>query len=194
MLHIKILPLLLSLAHDPREDPAVRQARLERVAEDIDLAVALGQTPFRGPAASDAAAVALVAIGQHESGFRAAVGNCLINGDGGRSVTFYQLMRGAAWDGHTRADLCPSGPLAAYLALGVLNRYTAPCKVRTPIAFFRAYAAGSCAAASRAATDICEAWQSLSAKAGLVGARCDKATTIDVAKPVTVAKPAPGTA
>lgn len=145
---------------------------LDRIAGNIALVAEISETPFPGPQGHEAAALALVAIARHESAFLPTVETCHVNGDGGRSVSPFQLMRGAAWDGHTRAELCNGGPLATYLALRVLNVYPAKCFARTPQEIFNAYASGSCGAASTAATDICESWVKISAKMGLLGASC----------------------
>jgi hypothetical protein len=172
--------------------PKIDRARLERAADDMALAVSLHETPFPGPAGDVAAGLALVAIGKHESGYLEDVRICKMNGDNGRSVSYFQLMRGAAWAGATREEICPSGPLAAWLALRVLNLYPAKCTDKRPQALFNAYAAGSCAAASQAATDICAIWERVSAHAGLVGASCKRRRDIRFgvpAAPVTPSAP-----
>lgn len=174
---ISALSLAAVLLVAPKKTVIPRET-LERLASNITLAAELSETPFRGPQGREAAALALVAIARHESAFLPSVAICNVNGDGGRSVSPFQLMRGAAWDGHARSELCNGGPLAAYLALRVLNVYPAKCFAKTPQAIFRSYASGSCSAASQAATDICESWVSISSRMGLVGASCSKSLPI----------------
>lgn len=154
--------------------PKIDPGRLERASEDMALAVMLSETPFPGPAGDVAAGLALVAIGKHESGYLEAVRVCKMNGDNGRSVSYFQLMRGASWAGATREEICPSGPLAAWLALRVLNLYPVKCSDKRPQALFNAYAAGSCSATSQAAEEICAIWERVTAHAGLVGASCKR--------------------
>ena len=172
-----ILAVLLSLAAPVRhpEPEVARAARLALVAADQARAVALevdeGRALFTGPAARAGEALALVAIGQHESGFAEAFGRCEASGDHGRSLTFYQLMKGAAWFGHRREEICPSGVLAARLALRVLHGYKTRCAPR-PMSWFRGYASGNCGVPTQAADELCTAWERLARRQGIAGASC----------------------
>lgn len=143
--------------------------RLERLAADVVLAVELGPDPFGDPAAN---ALALVAIAWHESGFRPEVANCRVAGDSGRSVTAWQLMGPWAWGGNTRADVCNHPALAAYLALGVLERHAERCPRAPWRAVFDGYSGGRCGRASAASRRQCAIWARLARSEGLV-ASCD---------------------
>lgn len=143
--------------------------RLERLAGDVVLAVELGADPFED---STANALALVAIAWHESGFRPEVADCRVAGDSGRSVTAWQLMGPWAWGGASRADVCNHPALAAYLALGVLERHAERCPRAPWRAVFGGYASGSCGRPSAAASRQCAIWARLARAEGLV-ASCD---------------------
>lgn len=156
-----VLAAILSV---PRAD--ADRARLSAVANDV--ATVATEAPF---GSKEATALALVAIAQHESGFAADVQTCRRNGDGGRSVSLWQLQGPWAWDGHTRAEVCASPELAATLALGVLSRHA---RCGTYGGMFRGYASGSCATKSDAGEALCRSWVRLLGRAGY-SATCDGA-------------------
>lgn len=157
--------------------------RLEGLAADIDLAVQMraasgGKLPFHGPAAQEATALALVSIAFGETGFREGWIDCVEGGDNGRSVSAFQLMRGAAWYGAARHELCPTSPLAAYNALRVLTGYSDRCLRSTPMGWFYGYASGDCSKPSDAGRAHCERWVRLTRTMGLVGASCGSTRAI----------------
>lgn len=167
------LAAIVSLARPTSAPPD----RLEQLAGQIALAVTLAPVaslPFVGAAAAEVTALALVAIARTESlHFDERVLDCRITGDGGRSVSAFQLMRGPNWQGHAREELCPSSALAAQLALDVLAGNAARCNGTGPAGWFRGYASGSCAVRSDVATWQCQTWERLAKRAGLVGALCE---------------------
>lgn len=163
----KLAAILLALVQPSpsgRWTPAYEQ--IPTIADDIALAAGMQDpTPFAGPHARDLLALAAAAVALHESNLARRVLSCEYGGDRGSSLTAFQLMRGAAWGGHTREELCPSGALAAYLAVGILRRNAARCG--TPIGMFRGYASGSCGRKSAAADRQCWKWVRASRLAGL---------------------------
>lgn len=151
MLSAAILAAILSLPGVHGDRP-----RLEADARAIASA-SESSNLFGGPLGSS---MALVAIAQHESGFASDVETCKRTGDGGRSVSLFQLQGPWAWDGHTRAEVCSSVTLAASLALSVLSRHS-KC---TPRGIFMAYASGDCARKSDAGEALYQSWVRLTAK------------------------------
>ena len=94
-----ILAALLSLSPVLRKDVP----RAERYAADI-VAAAQGDVDL---------ALTLVVTAEGESRFRTAVETCREVGDGGNSVTMYQLNRwSGSWNGSTQAQLCADNTLA----------------------------------------------------------------------------------
>jgi hypothetical protein len=188
------LSLLLAMAPSPVErDPARTAAafveRAQRLASDFEVAVSFGPLPFEGPAAAEATTAALTAIAYHEgAGFMLAVENCSITADGGKTVSLFGLMKGAAWRGRERHELCRGGPLPAYLSLLALEGYARRCRTSPPIGWFRGYASGSCAVKSDAAARLCGIWERLAARGGLVGASCEKRQPITRREPLRVAE------
>ncbi len=102
-----------------------------------------------GPAMTEAV---LLAIAQHESGFRDSVRMCVRKGDMGRAIGTYQLHAGA-WGSHTPIQICASDRLQAGLALGVLHRAEEMWPDLGWEGAVRAYAAGN-PRASKAADEI----------------------------------------
>lgn len=93
------------------------------IASDIIIEVSKADgAPFVGPARHDAAAIALLTIAHHESGFRRDVEDCSIcrpGSDwcgGGKSISMYQL-ESSSWGGFARKEICASNQLATELAL-----------------------------------------------------------------------------
>lgn len=172
------LAAIVSLS-TPRSAPL---PRLERLADDISLAAMLQESPFTGEARHEASALALVAIARTESDhFRLRVLDCDESADGGRTFTAFGLMRGMAWYGASKEDLCPTGPLAAFNALKVLRHHAGRCRP-IPQSWFRGYAAGSCAVDSAVARLQCRKWVLLTRQAGMTGASCDVLKPIEWAE------------
>lgn len=153
--------------------PDEERARLQAIAADVALAVELGAVPFLGPAAREAAVVALVAIGFGESLWRPEVGDCRVTGDRGRSVGFWQVMRGPNWAGASREDICSNQALAAFLGLRAFAMHARP--TRSHLGTFYGYASGSASKPSDAGRRHCFRWQTLATRAGLVASCFDKA-------------------
>lgn len=140
-----ILGVMMSL-------PGVRpeaEGRLRAVAADIATVV---EDPDEAQPFEDhkRSALALVAVAYHESGLRRDVQHCKVNGDAGRSITLWQLMRGRSWEGHTRERLCADNLAATRAALHTLMRArTADLAGR-----LRGYTSGSAAVDNRAAREM----------------------------------------
>lgn len=169
------LTAILSLT-TPRSAP---QDRLERLADDIGLAAVLQESPFPGEAGKEAAVLALVAIARTESDhFRLSVIDCSQSADGGRTFTAFGLMKGMAWYGASKEDLCPTGALAAFNALKVLRHHAGRCRAM-PQSWFWGYAAGDCSKRSDVGKNQCRTWVRLTREAGMVGASCDVVRPIE---------------
>lgn len=180
MTGLEALALAAVLSVADAED-ATERARLQGIAFDVALAVELGRVPFTGPAAREAAALALVAIGFGESGFRPNIGDCRVTGDHGRSVSFYQVMRGPNWAGCSREGICGNGSLAALLGLRAFAIHAQPS--RSHLGTFYGYASGSASRPSDAGRRHCFRWQTLAHSAGLVASCFDKAPITFAATP-----------
>jgi len=119
--------------------------RLRGVADDIT-EVSRESNLFCGPAADEAAALALTAVAEHESGFWGKVQSCeaCYRGspfcDKGRSISLWQLhIGGGAWREYDRPTICGNNDIAARLALRILERHR---KTSTPAGLFVGYARG----------------------------------------------------
>jgi hypothetical protein len=193
-----VLAAVLSLGRAPAVDVVAERPRLEALAADVALAVrdASAQNPFTGPARDEAAALVLVAVAFHESGFDARVQDCRLTGDRrrgqapheGPSVTLWQLKGAWARGGLTREEVCRSPRLAAAQALRVFAGHARRCARSPWLAAFQGYASGSCGRESlvayrtqegdvavkqqRAGLVRCATWERLAKRAGLVGATC----------------------
>lgn len=155
-------------------DPSQAEVdRLHDFAGEVVRAVdAAPELPFRGPAAREATIAALMVIAHHESGIREDVITCRVRGDGGRSITAWQLMTPWAWGGHSASELCASSELAASMALRVLVTHATRCTRSGPGGWLAGYASGSCARGSRAAETMCARWVRETRRLGIVGASC----------------------
>lgn len=152
------------------ETPPQRAAEL---ADNAAVAVAFAGSPFTGDAREEAAAVAVITIAFHEGyRFSRAVERCEITADNDKTVSLFGLMKGAAWRGRQRHELCGGGPLPAYLGLLALQGYAERCTRSTPLGFFQGYASGSCNVKSDASARLCTIWERVSARVGLLGASC----------------------
>jgi hypothetical protein len=148
---------LLSLNPSNPHAKKLAAARIEKVSAEIEAAVDRAeQLPVTGSAAKEGSALALVALGWHESHFRSDVADCsACDGrtrlcDHGTSVSAYQMKKGA-WGGHTREDVCADPTLAASLALKLLSSHRS-----TMPAAFRAYARGDSRVKSKPSREIIE--------------------------------------
>lgn len=165
---LESLALAAILSVTDAADEAERH-RLTMIAADVALAVELGRVPFVGPAAKEAAVVALVAIGHGESMWRAEVGDCRVRGDlrisriG--SLGYWQILGPFARHGSGVEDICANDSLAAWLALRVLDIHS--MQARTWGGAFLGYASGSASKPSEAGRRHCRRWETLSRRAGL---------------------------
>jgi hypothetical protein len=162
---------------------------------------------FDGPAEKLAAASLLVATAWGESGFRKDIQTCKAKGDGGRSITSFQMMKPWAlsrrklitkeffvgekkhsyqyWDWvkvYTEKQLCASTDLAAEQSLYMFKHLHNVCKRAKPANLFAGYGTGKCHKRVKATDNRCYSWQRLSKKLGLKGAHCEKMQpiTLDV--------------
>jgi hypothetical protein len=142
--------------------------RLEQVARVMADAVEAQQQIIPGDAGPHAEVLALAAVGSHESGWRATVGDC--RRKGGPAIGYWQ---GEAWScrPYTEAELCASPALQADRALHALTVHARQSR-RSWGAVFRGYAGGDPRVESKAADEICRIWESLAARAGLSGVTC----------------------
>jgi hypothetical protein len=175
------LAAILSVVKPPTVDAEVERPRLEQMAQAIVAAVderdylhawlrAAAPLPFTGPEARAGAALALVAIAFHESGFSARVSDCRRVGAFERSLTAFQLHGRFARGPYSEAEVCASPRLAAERALWVLALHGSRCA--TPQHWFYGYASGSCGVQSGAGRRQCAIWEQLVRAAGLK-ASCD---------------------
>ena len=98
---------------------------------------------------------ALVSTARVEGVFDPRVETCARTGDHGRSVSMFQLRR-HWWGGHTRAEVCRSNRLAAWLALRALR---AMGFERAPDEAFRRYV--GCSARDRRVSFRVNLWRTL---------------------------------
>lgn len=143
------------------------------IADDIALAAGMHDgAPFTGGDRVTKHALALAAIAVHESNLAIRVVSCAYDGDPrpkdppgvGKSIGAFQLHLGPARGGHTKAEICSSGPLAAYLAGRVLQNHA---RAGTVLGVFRGYASGDSSRAVKAADRQCRLWTKIATEAGL---------------------------
>jgi hypothetical protein len=171
---------------------AADRARLSAIAGDITAAVeARAAEVFPGAGGRAALAMMLVAIAKHESDLDPAIDTCAKRGDGGRSITMFQILRGPNWAGHTAEALCKDRRLAARVAISVLarpieiaqRRGSIDRRLLTPQALVNAYATGSAGTATKASREICALWEQLARGAGIEGALCSVFRTYPAPSP-----------
>jgi len=170
---------------------ANERPRLTSIANDIAAVVESQQKEvFTGEGSSVALAVMLVAIAKHESEFQAAVDSCARRGDGGRSITMFQILRGPNWAGHKAEEICGDRRLAIQLTINLLARPLqlsaqagAPRRAFTPQMIVNAYATGSAGMQTEASKSICGLWEQLARGAGLEGAQCGVARSYAAPRP-----------
>ncbi len=193
------LAAILSLVGTPQKPAHVvgsaEHTRLDTFAGHIATAVNAdgAAIPFEGGAAKEAAALLLVAIAKHESGFKQAVIDCKERGALG-DATAWQLLSQLARGPYSFKELCASVPLAAGRALATVSAYAERCKMGGNLALLRGYAKGSChgpapirvfrrgvlvVVDADAGLTRCQTWERLAAKAGLVGASCYRRQPIE---------------
>ena len=140
-----LLPLIFSLA------PAQDAERLAFVAQAMH-AVSDSHEVFCGPRAHEANALALAVIASHESGYSEDVQACERTGDGGASISLWQLHRGTGWTTKAeRLQICEDTELAAWLALEHLARFRRAGTVR---GMFAGYHMGDYRARSEASDSM----------------------------------------
>ena len=105
------------------------------------------------PEGEDATVAMLLAIGQHESGFRDSVRTCAKLGDGGLAYGTYQLHE-RAMGNYTTEDVCRNDYVQAWLAIGVLRRARRMWPELGLEGAVRAYASGTAKRDSKAAREI----------------------------------------
>lgn len=168
-----VLAALTSLVRPSVSWAPVPQERIELIADDIALAASLHDgAPFTGPHRRELAGLALAVIAIHESNLAEKVVSCRYDGDPmqgwkpgrGRSITHFQIMSPRTWSGHTKAEICSSGPLSAYLAATILARHA-----RAPmiLSVFRGYASGDASRRSAASERQCAMFERVAKRAGL---------------------------
>ncbi len=151
---------LLSLNQNPAE-----RARLSTFGVDIahvvserdEIAAWLSPAVDAIPSSRERTVLALVAIAWHESGLRADVADCRVNGDVGQAFTAFQLRGPYAFGGSSVRSLCRSPRLAAHRALAVLSRHGRCGEERA----FLGYASGRCTQTSAAARRQIAIWRRL---------------------------------
>lgn len=192
-----VLTSILALARAPAVDKVAERPRLEALAADVAGAVddARSDNPFAGPASREAAALVLVAVAFHESGFDARVQDCRLTGDRrpgqgpheGPSVSLWQLKGWSGRGGLPRQLVCSSPRAAAARALRVFAAHAKRCSRSSWLAAFQGYASGSCGRESfvtyrskdgalrsqAAGAARCRTWARLAARAGLSGVGCE---------------------
>lgn len=160
---VKLLMAAILSLHAP-QTPATdydRERAVVVAGEIADAVESAEKLPTSGPQAKEGAALALVAIGWHESKFREDIADCrACDGksalcDHGTSVTAFQMKK-RAWGGRTRKEVCEDGSLAASLALSLLARQEAPMP-----GLFQAYARGGIGMPSRPAVEINQIYERL---------------------------------
>lgn len=164
------LHLILTLLGQPfPEDVRVacqtpELARYCGIAEDVaHVTEHASRLPFRGHAAQEATAVALIGIAWHESRLRGDVQDCSYCRknpkacDVGRSMSIYQLMRGRAWGPYSQKQICSSNRLATWLALRVLVMNAE--RAETPRGMFFGYASGDPGRNTRAGRELLNGWE-----------------------------------
>lgn len=171
--------------------------RLTSIANDIAAVVESRQNQvFTGDGGGVALAMMLVAIAKHESEFHAAVDSCARRGDGGRSITLFQILRGPNWAGHKAEEICADRRLAVQLTVDLLARPIvlaaqpgAPRRAFTPQMIVNAYATGSSGMQTEASKSICSFWEQLARGAGLEGAACGVARSYAAPRPTPAPAP-----
>ena len=159
---------------------------------------------FKGKAAKHAAATLLVATAWGESGFREDIQRCTKKGDGGRSITSFQMMKPWAlsrvylfvkevkyknkiveivvkdWQKiFTEKELCTDSSLAAEQSLYMFNHLRKSCPRGTMLNIWAGYGTGSCSKTHfKVIHDRCFLWQKLSKTMGLQNAYCQKNANI----------------
>lgn len=186
-----VLRALEPLCRLPACDLEAESARLATMAHAVATAAQDAPAPFSGPAATEARALALVAIASRESALAADVADCRRRGDLGinpvGALGPWQLLGPQSRGGHSPAEVCASVELGATLALRVLAMHGARCPRGGPLAAFQGYGGGACGrpawvrAGGRrfdAGLEQCLLWERLCREAGLRGASCWRTSEI----------------
>lgn len=109
-----------------------------------------------GASGTDRDALALVALGKTESHFRRDVRRCKITGDGGKSITGWQIQH---FGPYTRDELCASDALAAERAIAIFNGYVKTCG--SVERAFQGYTSGSCKSKNAHGQKAFATWEKL---------------------------------
>ena len=166
------------------------------------MATAIEKNPdfklFNGPAHNLATATILVTTAWGESGFREDVQRCQKKGDGGRSITSFQMMKPWALSRRikitkeinlgnkkisqsywiwkkifTEKQLCSDVNLAADQSLYMFSQIRQVCPRGAPANFFAAYGTGRCSKRVKATDNRCYIWSKLSKNMGLINTHCE---------------------
>jgi hypothetical protein len=156
-------------------DPPETRAPACELAETIG-DVAEAHPLWEGDDGKRATALMLGAIARHESSLDPRVLACDRRGDGGLSVTAFQLRRGS-WFGLSAAALCGDSELAARVALGHLRRSANLSKTWSGEGLLLNYGGwvrpifGGPPAPTRGGREIAKAWQAAMNRFGIREAR-----------------------
>lgn len=144
----RLIAIVLALAahHGHRDTP-----RIEQVARDI-WTTAEHHPVFCGGAQTEASALALTAVAEHEGGFAPTVQDCSAQ-PRSTQYSLFQLHGPVAMGGHSKRAICADNMLAATLASRVLARFRG---VGSLLVMARGYASGDTRVRSRAAREIAD--------------------------------------
>ena len=120
--------MTLTAASHPTEEEAFRYYRIAQEFAEVAHTHPIGT--------EKETVLILTAVAFHESGLSEEVETCEVRGDGGRSITMFQLQR-PAWGDFVREELCRDNKLAAERAADLLSRYGSIRRA------FNAYASGN---------------------------------------------------
>lgn len=180
---LAIIATLSAHGHSFDDDPA----RAIAVADSMANASGGSEfVPFDGSAARALSIVTLAVTAHRESGnFNRRVLDCRKKGDGGKSITMYQMMKPWAlqrreqvrtyrgkpvfrWvDRFTEKEMCADMTLASEQALFLLELRQRGNVYATPAEVFQSYTSGSYKSKHKRAYGRCVIWQQLAKKFGL---------------------------
>ena len=176
--------------------------RLKQFSSEIAAAIRLNPEfeIFNGSAATHATATLLVATAWGESHLREDIRRCTKKGDGGRSITSFQMMKPWAlsrvipieksvrrgdnfeivtvyeWTKlFTEKQLCLNSMLAANQSMWFFSHLRTNCPRGNMLNIWAGYGTGNCSKTQfKVIKDRCYLWQTLSGKMGLENAYCEK--------------------
>jgi len=150
---------------------------------------------FTGPAKYEATATLMVATAFRESGFQKSVQHCIKKGDGGKSITLFQMMKPWAlsvraqnkhgyyyWKKkYTEKDMCNNLTLQTQQFM-YLHSYIQSISTRyVPAKWFALYCTGK-PKQIKFTNNACWQWSRLSQRMKLSGTYCEKNASITFAK------------